>query len=1465
MRRYISWLAVAVSALTLALVAPSAATAAPPAPTLVSPQEGQPVAGNPVLTWSRVSDAAKYEVAVSTAPDFSGTAQFAQTTVNTYATPMKDLPVGATYWRVRAIDKSGIASVYAQASFIRSSEAKPVLDYPGDGAELQYPDDALSYQWEPVAGAKTYELQVDDDEAFIGAAAPMSTTNTSYSPLTMPAFDTPVFWRVRARSSNNVYSQWSDPFDYTIAWSDSTTVELVGPASTNAVPIEKVVLAWKPIPGAAYYQLDLSPDQNFNAPIYDDAKVVGNTFTPKVSLPAGAYYWRVRPMSTGTVAEPGRWSDDEPGSAWTFTKAWPASAPLSPRPQGTEDDNRFAQVRLLAPANADFGLDQPEFSWSPQRGASHYELQIGSDSNFSPSTYLACFTDHTSLTPFKREVGPSSTCSHKWIVPGAVRYWRVRAVDADTGVMGAFSEVRSFLYDPTHLAQTSPAAGAVVTTPVLTWNPVPNISRYKVTIADIGAASGCTQTLSVTVWSTTYVPETLKRTCAGPWAWTVQGIDDDGSLTRLNDQGTWPTFTLLPETVSTTTPSPVLETTGAAYRPPLLDWPGVTGADGYQINFSVADANSFTPASPKTNQTAWAYTGVTPSGSAFGELLPPGEYDYFVRAFAGSTALTTSQFGRFHIDPMPLTTLSAPAHCPLGSCTAVETDTPTFSWEQVDGAGMYIVYLATDPLFTNITRRFSTQFTSLTPSESLPDSQAGQATYWFVRPCYTAGNCGPFDESVFDEARAFRKETRPIKALDTVPLGVLRADPLVPEVTPVDNSIRFTWTDYLTTNRLDQASPAAPVAPAVDLEAATYELQVSTTANFTAVIDDVKGIDQTTYVSAAGSYPDGPLYARVRAWDNTGNPLTWSADLPFTKSTPAPVGITPTGNQSVTGTPLFQWSPMASAQQYDVEVYKNPDSPVSPTNLVGSVRTRLTTAALATVLPAGQTYGWRVRRIDANGRQGGWSDAAPTSPSETTPVGLARFYVTGPSPVLIAPANDATVTSTSLLFTWGAQARATRYKIDVSTTLGFGTLLETATTDSTAWAPGQISPVWPSSTLYWRVSSLDANNAVIGTSNARWFTRDVSTTGEFTAVTPYRVLDTRRAGGMTGPGVTRNVRLTGGATGIPSSGVSTVVLNVTVTGPTKPSYLSLWAAGQARPSVSTINFSAGQTVANHATVPVNASGQASYFNLTGSTHVILDVVGYYSNGTLLRASRFTAAPAPARIVDTRGVDGAGPTPLHGGESRLVKVAGLGGVPAGSTAVVMNVTAVSPTAAGHLDVYPAGSARPTASNINFPARRNVPNLVTMPIGQGGAVRVYNSAGTTHLLVDVVGWYTPGDPSAGDRYNPVTPTRIVDTRGATAPSMRAGVARSFQVRGAGGVPSSSAARAVVLNVTVTRTAGNGYVTVFESRAVRPPTSSLNYVKGQTVANQVIAKVGVDGKVAVYTNTAADIVVDVVGWMG
>ncbi len=119
-----------------------------------------------------------------------------------------------------------------------------------------------------------------------------------------------------------------------------------------------------------------------------------------------------------------------------------------------------------------------------------------------------------------------------------------------------------------------------------------------------------------------------------------------------------------------------------------------------------------------------------------------------------------------------------------------------------------------------------------------------------------------------------------------------------------------------------------------------------------------------------------------------------------------------------------------------------------------------------------------------------------------------------------------------------------------------------------------------------------------------------------------------------------------------------------------------------------------------------------------------------------------------------------------------------------------------------------------------------------------------------------------------YTPVDPVRIMDTRDGTGvadqhPGPRgAGKVTELDVTGVGGVPDEGVG-AVVLNVTITESAGPGYVTVYPCGQARPLASNVNVRRGVDVANQVAAKVGNDGKVCFFTSTQSQVVVDVSGW--
>ncbi len=373
------------------------------------------------------------------------------------------------------------------------------------------------------------------------------------------------------------------------------------------------------------------------------------------------------------------------------------------------------------------------------------------------------------------------------------------------------------------------------------------------------------------------------------------------------------------------------------------------------------------------------------------------------------------------------------------------------------------------------------------------------------------------------------------------------------------------------------------------------------------------------------------------------------------------------------------------------------------------------------------------------------------------------------------------------------------------------------------------------------------------------------------SLSPVRILDTRNGtGGFSSPvapGATIAAAVTG-VGGVPASGVTAVALNVTVTQPSAGGFLTVYPWGTTRPTASSLNFVAGQTVPNLVLAKVGTDGKVSVYNLTGTTHVIFDVVGWYGGAGAPAGSRFTTM-APVRTLDTRNGTGGLFGPVGPGGTIAVPVAGVGGVPlSGVTAVALNVTVTQPSAGGFLTVYPSGTLRPVASNLNFVAGETVPNMVMAKVGADGKVSVYNLTGTTHVIFDVVGWYGAEGAPDGSPFITLAPARILDTRNGTGGfSSPVGHNGSIAVgvTGVGGVPATGAT-AVALNVTVTGPTASGFLTVYPSGTTRPVASNLNFVAGQTVPNLVVAQVGFDGKVIVY-NLAGNtqVIFDVVGWFG
>src|SRR5260370_11841162 len=359
--------------------------------------------------------------------------------------------------------------------------------------------------------------------------------------------------------------------------------------------------------------------------------------------------------------------------------------------------------------------------------------------------------------------------------------------------------------------------------------------------------------------------------------------------------------------------------------------------------------------------------------------------------------------------------------------------------------------------------------------------------------------------------------------------------------------------------------------------------------------------------------------------------------------------------------------------------------------------------------------------------------------------------------------------------------------------------------------------------------------------------------GEYQALVPARILDRRLGGGPLGPGATLKVRVLGQG-GVPAAGVSAVLLNVTVTDTTAPSFLIVWPAGIPQPLASNLNWTPGKTVPNLVEVAVGVAGQINIYNGFGTVDLVLDMEGYVGVATAVPPPAGLYNPVvPNRVPDKRLGMGAPAAPVCAGQTISVKIAGTPGIPStGVAAVVLNVTVTRTVVApSSLTVYPTGAARPISSNLNFVPGQTVANGVIVKVGTGGSVDFYDAAGHTDIVADVSGWFTDATSSTGgSRYLGLSPTRLLDTR--TTQVVGPGTTHVLAVAGSGGVPAMGAAvppAAVVLNITVTDTTAPSYLTLWPDGTTQPLASDLNLVAGETLPHLMVSKLGADGSIDFY----------------
>jgi len=371
----------------------------------------------------------------------------------------------------------------------------------------------------------------------------------------------------------------------------------------------------------------------------------------------------------------------------------------------------------------------------------------------------------------------------------------------------------------------------------------------------------------------------------------------------------------------------------------------------------------------------------------------------------------------------------------------------------------------------------------------------------------------------------------------------------------------------------------------------------------------------------------------------------------------------------------------------------------------------------------------------------------------------------------------------------------------------------------------------------------------------------------FYALTPCRVVDTRNANGpFGGPSMpaasTRTFPTATSSCNVPSTAQ---VYSFNVTAIPKSGtlqYLTIWAAGQSQPGVSTLNSQNGQILANAAIVSAGTTGATDVY-VSDASDVVIDVNGYFAAPN----SGFAFYPlTPCRVVDTRGPTGplGGPI-MSAGQTRTFQLpSGACNIPGSAQAYALNITALPTSTLTYLTAWPAGQAQPYTSTLNSLDGRIVANSAIVSAGNGTDVYVSDQS---NVAIDINGYFAP--VGSGALYlSEITPCRAVDTRNANGtfggPSLPAGGSRSFPLLSSSCIPpAGSAAQAFSLNVTAIPPGPLTYLTIWPSGQTQPVVSTLNDLEGIPTANAALVPAGSGGAVSLYVSDASNVVLDINGY--
>jgi hypothetical protein len=784
----------------------------------------------------------------------------------------------------------------------------------------------------------------------------------------------------------------------------------------NAVP----PVTWGAVSRATQYEVQIAADRGFGSIVPKGSFRTRNTAaTVRTALGDGTYYWRVRAIDAKDKA--GRWSPTR-----SFEKAWSIAPELS------EPGDALTIQWPARPMT---------LRWAVVPHATKYAVTVATDPSLAQPVGGAKWPVETQGTVFAppRTLGPGQY------------FWAVTPIDAGN-FRGRRSRVGSFNVEwpagtQGRVLDLEPAPE--VFDPLLQWDVVPGAAKYEVEVNPTGEFTPGSRVFAGVANGTSLAP-TVKLV-NNTYHWRVRPIDAE------NNAGAWtvgPVFKKEYDDVTPTVPNVRIrdhDTADLGGLPttsePLFVWNPVPGATRYELQFTEYSAagtgfcdwtrhfRSFTVNNAWSAGMDVAARG-NPGASGWPTLTRHENpflsgQTYCMRILALDSALNASEWTYVNADGTPTApnrpafAYVAPATSPT-SCTTIKM--PAAAYREPAGGG----YTPRTPFFTwdpvegaasyFIVVARDAAFTEVVDFAfthrtiyAPREAYADETTASYYWAVIPAASADGTCADVIGEYSSFEKRSVPPALLG----------PANGEHVPVQPLFRWTGVD----------------------SADSYRLQVSTDPGFGRLIDDV--VTASTAYASTKAYPvDTRLYWRVRA-----SGLNWSETRWFVRQLPAPtlVDENPSGGETI---PVLAWNPIEGAIAYDMHV----DQADGTQRDFTMQATRFTPILF---------YGTGIWRWKVRGKFHG---------NVNGPYSATQEYVRR----LNAPTQARVdLGRNRMLFTWNPDPAAFRYRLQISASDSFGSLIDAVDTPLTSHAPLLTQAGFTAGgRLYWRLAVVDGGRNV---------------------------------------------------------------------------------------------------------------------------------------------------------------------------------------------------------------------------------------------------------------------------------------------------------------------------------------------------------------------------------------------------